>query len=298
MRIAQAVSTPCLSSLFMARSAEVEILKKGFLQFPVDPTFLGPRVHAIIEGMKRLTGDPRAAKALPWRTFATDAYGPRYGQEVGLIFKNDDDVKYTLQYTPEAFTNVGKDPALQSYLPLFDALFDIDAKAKEIALALAACFDAHNRGQIPSMQYPGSLVEALLAGRCISRVLCYPPQAKRIMRAKLHVDRSAITPHIYGSEQGLLVWDREIREWVPVEETSLSKIAVFPGEKFAACTRNVYNMYGTPHGVWCHKAPEENRYAIVCFAHPAANDNDAKWLLENRTKIEEFEASIPQPKFA
>lgn len=263
------------------------ILRDGFAEQAIDASFLRPRIEAIRGGMRLLTQSPGLAALFPWRMFASDEYGTGYGQEVGLEHKEDDERKWKFQHTPGCFAFV---PESQK-VPLrafFEALCDLDVLAKRIAHRVAASFDEY--AECNGIRLGVPLTEKVAGGICITRVLCYPRVVRIRRRAKTHIDRCFITPHWWGSHSGLKLHTPQ-GSWKGVDETSFDRIAVFCGEKFAACTQGQFGTYGTPHGVWCEDL-DEDRYAIVSFVHPRAYPEDCVWLRENAAKIKAYEESL------
>jgi hypothetical protein len=100
-----------------------------------------------------------------------------------------------------------------------------------------------------------------------------------------------MTAHWYGTHPGLLVHGPR-GPWKRVDETSYERVALFPGEKFAAATTGMLGTYGTPHAVRCDDEPKEDRFAIVSFVHPRALPEDCTWLRENKSTIEAYEQSL------
>lgn len=264
------------------------ILRDGFVEESISPTFLQPRITAIHAGMRLLTQDSSLASRFPWQVFASDAYGADYNQEVGFEFKDDDEKKSKFQYASGAFADVIESGRVEALREFFRALDDLDRAAKQLALRYAQSFDSY--AERHGIEYGAPLVEKLIGGVCVTRLLCYPPGKHTVRRAKTHVDRCFLTPHWWGSHRGLKLHSRGA--WQGVDETALDKIAIFPGEKFAACTHGAFGTYGTPHGVWCDEDLLEDRYAVVSFVHPRANAADCAWLREHARHIKEFEAQL------
>lgn len=276
---------------------DLEMRKLGVVEIAVNSNFLLPRVTTIREGMRRLTDDPHSLKSFAWHVLQEDLFGPKYHQEVGLknTSPDDDEKKFTFHYAPEMLSEREfKHAPFGDYQALFDALHDLDRWAQGIALAVAGCFDARNRKPGALKRYPGSLVQRLHQGRRIIRVLRYQQKANEAPDAVMHIDRSLFTVHPWSSHPGLR-FSTTPGKTLAVNETSISRAAVFPGEKFAAATRGAFG-YGTPHGVrderWEKGTRTEDRYAIVCFTHPGPDTGDAAWLLANRHLIEQHEAKF------
>jgi hypothetical protein len=294
MNMATTQRPESLQSSFLARGADVALIRNGYLKFPIDAAYMKPRFEAIIAGMKRLTDTPDAEKIFPWRAHRTDCYGPGYEQEVGTKFSHDDELKWRFQHTAGAFVEDLKKREAAPFRPMLEALDDIHDEAFRVGRSIAACLDVSNRRRDGKKKYRGSLRSKLERGICITRVLRYVASGQgivKVMKAKTHFDRDVLTPHWWGTHPGLEVLDAD-GNWVKAEETSYDSAILFPGEKFSACTDNVFDTFGTAHGIWCEDTPHEDRYAIVSFLHPEPNPQEADWLKSNKPLIDARETAI------
>lgn len=279
------------------RSADVAMNRNGYLEVPADSDFLRPRTNAIVAGMKLITDEPARHTHFPWRDLLVDCYGQKYTQEVGLRCSAPDDSenKYTFHYNLGMMHELLKSGVpLPEYGPFFNALEELDQWSLTIALAVAGVYDDTNRRRVKKTGYPSSMVRKIMRGSRIIRVLRYRKKDDAAPDAKPHVDRSLFTVHAWSSHPGLKICAPD-GSWWPVNETAYNSVAVFPGEKFAAVTRGIWS-FGTPHGVRderrAHGSRTDDRYAIVCFVHPEPLPDDAEWLLANRDRIEEHEATL------
>ncbi len=270
------------------------IKRSGFLEIPVDARFLWPCILAVRDGLKMITEDPVRQRHFPWHDLTKDLYGPKYTQEVGLkkTEPGDSENKFTFHYSPGMLSELhGARVPVKEYAEFFHALHKLDQWSLKIALNVAEAFDAANR---LDGKYPGSMVEKLKSGTRVIRALRYRNKNDDLPDAKPHVDRSHFTIHTWSSHSGLKMV-RPDGSLAPVNETAVDMVAVFPGEKFAAVTRGALG-FGTPHGVRDERRQngtrDEDRYAIVCFVHPGPDQDDADWLLNNRDRIEQLEATL------
>lgn len=262
--------------------------RQGFLEFSVEERVFKKRFIAIKAGMEKITDDPRLQALFPWGSLCFDDYGPGYEQECGLTKRDDDEQKFIFQYSPEA--NMASGIELDSVLThFFEALYEIDQEARRLSTIVATCFDVLRR-DTPEPLYPMSLMELLRGGRIITSVIRYLTKKIPAPDAKLHHDRSLFTVH-WGATHGGLVLISPDGTPHRIQETSMSRVAIFPGRKFAACTRGLLGL-GTPHGVRDERTAttrDEDRYSLISFVHPSSNVKDARWIATHQS---EFDTAI------
>ena len=282
-----------------AQQAVAAIVRDGFAMVKVDPAFLVPRIAAIRHGMQRITDDPELVRLFPYYAFSEDEYGCDYSKDVGFKLRADDEHKWFFHHMLDAYPDATLPKHRHSeYGSFFAALRDINAKAMEIATALAEQFDERNREKSTIYKYSGSMAEVVRAGECVDRVLRYLVRQKTArVDAKPHIDRSIFTIDWGASHPGLKILRKSDGTWVDVDVTTVGLVAVFPGEKFGAVTNpdRARLGFGTPHGVKYERTDNRDRYAIVSFVHPAARPEHAAWLKMNHGMISEYEKSLRIP---
>ncbi len=264
------------------------ILHQGYVEFPIEERFLRPRLEIIRSGMERITEDPGLAKLFPWRVLEEDHYGKAYAQEVGLVLRTDDEHKWIFHYAIDAhfedMPEVRRDVGLREF---FDAHRELDARARENVLAIAASVDILNA---KLGAYNGSMVERFSRGRIISRDLRYLRAYPGKSDAFPHLDRGGITNHWGASQTGLMV-HTPFDEWKRIDETTCSKVGLFPGRKFGAISHGKLGR-GTLHGVKYDRLEDVDRYSHISFAHPVSDANEAAWLLERDAELKAYERSF------
>ncbi|MDR3570850.1 MAG: 2OG-Fe(II) oxygenase family protein [Candidatus Pacebacteria bacterium] len=271
---------------FQAMNAELAIMRNGYTEAPIEKDFLKSRFNVVRTGMRRITNDPALQTLFNWHIHDCDAYGTHYAQEVGLTFRNDTERKWTFQYTPEAYCAQRYE---QSDVGAFmSALHDLDSKAREISLPLAARFDARRLATEPAHRYPGSMAKRIREGRCITRVLRYPWNSAN--DAHPHFDRSLFSIHWGATHPGLVLFDNDYNR-TRVRDVGFESVLVFPGRKYAAIGRGDFG-FGTPHGVRNERTTGEDRYTIVSFVHPVADGGDVAWLLSHHDEIQAFAKTL------
>lgn len=275
---------------YLARHRSREtMLRRGFVEVPMSERWLADNVDHVLKGMYLMTEDKALGEQFPWHAYTADEYGRGYEQEVGLEHKVDDEKKWKFQYMSAAY---GRGETAPSALkPFFCALHELESEALALVLALAEEFDDRNRAKSTMHKYPGRLKSKLARATCVTRILRYPKWIHATQRAKTHIDRSFMTAHWFGTHEGLMLYTPN-GAWERINETSCNNTVLFPGEKFAATTRSMLGTYGTPHGVWCDENLTEDRYAIVSFVHPQADNDDCAWLSQHKHLIKEFEDSL------
>jgi hypothetical protein len=277
------------SDFYFARHRSCEtLLRDGFIEIPMPRRFLELHIGHVLAGMRLITEKADLGKLFSWRAFTTDEYGKGYEQEVGLKFKNDDERKWTFQYMSSAYAQGEQLPA--ELRDFFRSLHDLELQALEITRSIVREFDSRNTAGT-ARTYAGGLQARMPGATCVTRILRYPKGTHATKRAKTHIDRSLMTSHWFGTHQGLALYSPD-GSWKRVDETSYDSMALFPGEKFAAATKNALGTYGTPHGVWCDENLQEDRFAVVSFVHPEAIAADCQWLRANKTDIEAYELSL------
>jgi hypothetical protein len=284
-----------LTKEMVEKGANVAIRRKGFVNISINPRLLFPQTLSIRKGMQQLTDTPEHHAIFPWTVGPEDAYGPGYVQETGLRVPDptDTEQKFVFQYMPGMVLDRWKQyvPVREQYEDFFEALATLDAMAHTIARAVAESFDARNRRKENLLKYPGSLVERLKGGRCVTRVLRYCKKDDALPDAKVHLDRSMFTVHAWSSQSGLTLFGPD-KQRIMVDETATDQVSVFTGEKFVAATRG-HLGYGTAHGVRDKRRDlgkrTGDRYAIVLFVHPKTLESDAEWLVANKDVLKRHE---------
>ncbi|HVU75576.1 MAG TPA: 2OG-Fe(II) oxygenase family protein [Candidatus Paceibacterota bacterium] len=275
---------------FMRHRSRETLLRKGFVEIPMQADQLAPLITCVVDGMRLITHNAGAARPeFVWRAHMIDEYGKGYEQEVGLEYKDDDERKWKFQYMSQAYGCGETGPSeLRAF---FRCLSELERLAIEMAYGMAIELDARNGAKSTIRKYPGRLDVKMRNATCVTRILRYPPGTHATRRAKTHIDRSFMTAHWFGSHRGLKLYTPS-GSWERIDETSHELVALFPGEKFAAATKGMLGTYGTPHGVWCDEDLKEDRYAIVSFVHPGTFSADCAWLADNKSVIEAYEESL------
>ncbi len=276
-------STETLMRQLIARGANRDIENFGFTEISIDPKFLAPRLEDITTGMKVITDTPSLRELLDGRKCKLDAYGENYRQEVGLYLRKDAEHKYFFHYTPEAFEDEPLASGALSYF--FAALKDLDAEARKMALAISECLD-RTFEHAKDKPYRGSLRERFEGGNCVTRVLRYLPLGTSAADAFPHGDRGGWTPHWGASHEGLVVIGPDGKQF-RVSELDPSRVALFPGRKYAAITRG--KRQGTLHGVRYERKVQEDRYCVVSFVHPKPTKRDGAWLQARDAEMKAYE---------
>ena len=285
-----------LTNRFAASSAHIGIKRNGVVEVPIKRQFLLPHIHAIRDGMVHITDDLVRCAHFPWHNFVFDAYGEYYRQEVGLRTPDksqESERKFVFHYLEGMLPELrAVGVPLEEYAEFFAALASLSTWAMEVARVVARGFDEanHRDDELPSY-YSGSMLERLEHGTVVIRVLRYLDKKDREPDAKIHIDRGLFSIHPWSSHEGLVFFNRKGSP-VTVDETNPDYAAVFLGEKSAAVTCGMLGL-GTPHGVRDVRRDsslrDEDRFAIVCFVHPEARDDDVQWLLNNRMRIVHYE---------
>ncbi len=245
------------------------ITSQGFCPQPIHPDFLGERLPLILEGMRRITDNPRRHRHFPWCILPQDLYGPDQEIEYGLrLPEQGKPKKYVFHYVLGMEDFLGGTLPTCQYTKFLWALRSITTWSHKLATEVAARFDQENHGA-----YSGLLTDRIKQGRVVVRVLRYVG-AQHAPRAQTHFDRSALTLHLHASHPGLVLFDPN---GVPQEfpATNLGLVAIFPGAKFIAATGGAYGLL-TPHGVRASDIPDD-RYALVSFIHPTAVQSDVNF---------------------
>ena len=254
-----------------------ELLQQGSATIEMPKGFLAKHVPIILDGMRRMTDDPELHKVFAATVIGHDEAGNDY--DAGLWHKIGDsgDIKHF-------FHDWSIDHPLREHWmqqPSFEAFFAsceaVGALSKEIILSFARAIDELDRSK---GNYCG-LAEAVTRGSWVLRCLRYPPRMDALPDAKVHFDRAFGTVHLYGSDQGLMIFDREYHPHLAHSETSFNLANVMLGKKFAAITNGRYGL-GTLHGVRRKDRTSEknidDRSVLVVFIHGVLTTKQAEIL--------------------
>lgn len=277
-------------SVILRQSLFEDIISTGFCAQPIHPDFLGERLPHILDGMRRITEDPRRAtgntaqhRIFPWQTVPADLYGGDQAVEYGLRLPEEGKPpKYVFHYVCAIKKLLEGAIPPGTYSRFLWALHGVATWSHKLAMEVAARFDAENCGV-----FTGSLTERLRHGQVVIRVLRYTHT--RGVRAETHFDRSLLSLHLHASHPGLVLFgpDNTPREF-PATEHGL--IAIFPGAKFIAATGGAYGLL-TPHGVRASDTPGD-RYAVVSFIHPTAVQSDVNFWRGIQLCLKEVTAKL------